>query len=316
MPVISRNCSIFFLLASSFLAPGSPAASVESARAPAIVASIAPVQALVSGVMEGVSASALLVPANLSPHDFSLRPSHVRALENADIVFLIDRNFELFLAKPLAALSPAPQIVELSRSEGIRLLPARALEEDKHEADEHHHLAMDYHLWLNPEFAAAMTHEISKTLSRKDPAHARQYRSNAMRMAGALEKLDRELRDMLAFPAPRDYAPYMALHDAYHYFEARYGLPAPPRLMRDPEAGIRAGHLAMTERMFAHAPPHCIFAEPQYDEGVARQFAKKYQAEIVTLRPDSAGEKADFASYLDFLRMLGQRIKTCSTPKG
>ena len=52
--------------------------------APKVVVSVAPIHSLVAAVMSGVGEPKLLVPANASPHAFSLRPSDARALAKAE----------------------------------------------------------------------------------------------------------------------------------------------------------------------------------------------------------------------------------------
>lgn len=64
--------------------------------APSVVATIAPVHSLVSGVMEGVGEPSLLLKGFVSPHAYSLRPSEARRLEQADVVYWIGPNLETF----------------------------------------------------------------------------------------------------------------------------------------------------------------------------------------------------------------------------
>ena len=104
------------------------AAGVSLARAdaaPRVAVSIKPVHSLVAGVMEGVGAPTLLVKGAASPHTYSLRPSDVRAIRSAELVFWVGDEVEPFLAKPLAALARGARVVELSRIEGVTLLDAR-----------------------------------------------------------------------------------------------------------------------------------------------------------------------------------------------
>jgi zinc transport system substrate-binding protein len=54
-----------------------------------IVAPIRPVHALVAGVMGDLGTPYLLLAAPASAHQFTLKPSQARALQNADIVFWI-----------------------------------------------------------------------------------------------------------------------------------------------------------------------------------------------------------------------------------
>ena len=118
----------------------------QSDASPTVVASIAPVHSLVSGVMQGVGEPALLVRGGGSPHTYVMRPSDAHALEHADIVFWVGEDLETFLARPLEALAHGATVVRLSDSDGLTLLAFReggpweghAHDEDHH-ADPHDH---------------------------------------------------------------------------------------------------------------------------------------------------------------------------------
>jgi zinc transport system substrate-binding protein len=60
------------LLAAAIILPG---AGTAAAQAPRVVASIAPVHALVAGVMQGVGTPDLIVRGYGSPHGYQMRPS-------------------------------------------------------------------------------------------------------------------------------------------------------------------------------------------------------------------------------------------------
>ena len=53
-----------------------------------------------------------------SEHSYSLRPSEARALEQAEVVFWVGETMETFLIKPLKALAPDAEVIELWRDAG------------------------------------------------------------------------------------------------------------------------------------------------------------------------------------------------------
>jgi zinc transport system substrate-binding protein len=205
--------------------------------APDVVASIKPVHSLVAAVMAGVGEPVLIVRGAASPHTYALRPSDAGALETADIVFWTGHGLELFLGDALETLATEAKVVELARSPGIELLPLReggAFEVHAHESDdhdhadhdhdhdhEHEHDAGDMHFWLDPHNAALMVSQIATTLSEADPDNAATYAANAEIEIAALAALAGELAERLA---PVRNKPFIVFHDAYQYFEARFGL--------------------------------------------------------------------------------------------
>ena len=92
---------------------------------PNVVASIKPVHSLVAGVMQGIGEPVLLVNGAGSEHSYSVRPSEARALQQADVVFLVGETMETFLIKPLQALAGDARVIELWQVPGLILLATR-----------------------------------------------------------------------------------------------------------------------------------------------------------------------------------------------
>ena len=106
-PAVRRKCAMktFWkatLAALSIL--GAAPQGGQAAQSPKVVVSIAPIHALVAGVMEGVGMPQLLVSGGASPHSYSLKPSQARALRNASLVVRVSDQLENFLERAIANL--------------------------------------------------------------------------------------------------------------------------------------------------------------------------------------------------------------------
>ena len=96
------------------------AASTALADVPQVATDIAPVHGLVSRVMQGVGTPELIVPAGATPHDFALRPSQARALQNADLVVWMGPALARPDARqPLAGRGDQPQHPARNRDSGL-----------------------------------------------------------------------------------------------------------------------------------------------------------------------------------------------------
>ena len=71
-----------------------------------VVVSIKPIHSLVSYIMDGVGTPDLIVDGYNSPHGFSLKPSHAKMLQEADMVVYVGEGIEEFLEKPLEVAFP------------------------------------------------------------------------------------------------------------------------------------------------------------------------------------------------------------------
>ena len=118
------------------------ALSLSSANADVkVVTSIKPIHSLASYVMDGVGKPDVIVDGYNSPHGFSLKPSHAKMLENADLVIWIGEDLETFLEKPLNTIAKKAKNIEVMDLKGIRKLDFREKNifegHDDHGHDEH-----------------------------------------------------------------------------------------------------------------------------------------------------------------------------------
>jgi len=310
--------------------------------APAVVASTKPVHSLVSAVMGDVGAPALIVKGAASPHTYSLRPSDAAALEAADIVFWTGHGMELFLAEALETLSTNAHVVELAEAPGIALLPIREggafeahmhEEEDQHDgdhddeghdhADEHGHGEHegddheghdhaegngDMHFWLDPENARLMVAHIAQTLSAADPDNAAAYAANAEAEAARLDALSAELTATLAPVADK---PFIVFHDAYQYFENRFGLTVAGTVTVSPEAMPGAARIDELRSRVDELGATCVFAEPNFEPAIVRTIVEGTTAQAGTLDPEGSALTEGADLYHALLRSLADGLVEC-----
>lgn len=288
------------------------AAGAARADAPKVVASVKPVHALVAGVMEGVGAPRLLVPAVASEHSFRLKPSDARALDAADLVFWVGEGLESFLAKPLAALAGDARVIELAAAPGMVLLPRReggAWEEgDAPSPGGHDHGAMDMHIWLDPANAARIVAVAADALAAADPGHAARYAANARALQAEIAALDDELRALFA---PVRSRPFVVFHDAYQYLERRYGLNAVGSVTVSPERKPSVRRLSEIRRKIVELNAACVFSEPQFDAGLVRTAVEGTAARTAALDHLGIGSPDGAEGYLHTMRQLARTLAGC-----
>ncbi len=307
-------------------------AGTSRAAPPEVVVSIKPIHALVSGVMQGVGKPHLLLSGSESPHSYALRPSEAARLRRADMVFWIGEELENFLVKPLATLSKNARVVELHTVEGMRLLKNREggtwephEEHDRHEDDhddhhhgehdehaddhdDHHHGEMDMHVWLDPANARAMVFAISHTLGEIDPGNRNRYAKNATRMNDRLSHLQENLAARLA---PIRQTAYIVFHDAYHYFENRFGLNAVGSITVNPERKPGARRLLEIREKIVRSDAACIFSEPQFEPALVDAVARGTRARKGSLDPMGVRLKPGEAAYFQLLENLAADLTAC-----
>ena len=292
--------------------------------APNVVASIKPVHSLVAAVMAGVGEPTLIVKGAASPHTYALRPSDAGALESADIVFWTGHGMELFLADALDTLAPKAEIVELAEAPGITLLPVReggafephshAGEGGEHDHDhedhdhDHEHEAGDMHFWLDPENAKLMVTEIAATLAQADPENAAAYQANA---AAEIVKLDALETEIGATLAPVKDKPFIVFHDAYQYFEARFGLELAGSITVTPDVMPGAQRIDELKAKVADLGATCVFAEPNFEPTIIKAITEGSPAKSGVLDPEGGALTEGADLYPTLVRGLATSLVDC-----
>lgn len=181
----------------------------------------------------------------------------------------------------------------------------RAHGEADHHDDED---AFDPHLWLDPLNARRWTGVIARELGSADPGNKEKYEANARRLQARLDGLHRELRDALA---PLGSAPYGVFHDAYQYFEKRYGLNAVGSVSASPEKKPGAARLAELRAKIRESKSICVFSEPQFRPGVITTIIRGTGARAGELDPLGARIPAGEDAYFALMRGLAKSLRAC-----
>ncbi len=124
------------------------------AEPPRVVATIAPLYGIVSDLLRGIAEPTLIVTNGTDPHNFSLSPSQVSALLNADVVFAMGGGMEPWLEQ----IDFRPEAKVLYFSEGREFtsppaqLPAglsiRSLDQINAESKPATPDSFDPHVWI------------------------------------------------------------------------------------------------------------------------------------------------------------------------
>jgi zinc transport system substrate-binding protein len=282
-----------------------------------VVTSIKPVDALVSGVMQGIGKPHLIVRGDASPHVYALKPSDARSLQQAAIIFWIGPGLEQFLKKPLLTLAPNANQVALASGEHVNRLPLREggpfEMHEEHSEDDHGDGEFDMHVWLDPVNAKAIVRDIERTLVTADPKNASAYSANANDLLMQLDILHDDIEVMLSPVRDR---PFIVFHDAYHHFENRFGLKAAGSIIVNPDAMPGAGRLSQIQARIRQLGAVCVFAEPQFNRRLIKTATDGTDARSAILDPVGADLPEGPDLYFTLMRNLAGSIRDCLSQPG
>ena len=298
-----------------------------------VIASIKPLHSLVSYVMDGVGTPDILVDGSSSPHTFQLKPSHATMLQEADIVFWIGEDLESFLETPLESIAANSRHITLMESDEIELLKFREKhifgghddhddhgdehdEHDEHadehgdEHDDHHdghaHGEHDIHFWLDPEIAKTIVKIVTRELSELDPTNASTYKSNSTKALNEINQLISDAKSKINKDAK-----YVVFHDAFQYFEKRFGVEVIGALTVNPEVLPGAKQLAEIREVIEHENVNCLFSEPQFNPSIAETIAKDTGVKAAVLDPLGAELEPGKDLYFDLIGDIASSFESC-----
>jgi zinc transport system substrate-binding protein len=256
-----------------------------------------------------------------SPHSYVLTPSDAESLQQARLIFWIGGHFERFLSKAVATLPQLGVSVELSEIDGLTILPIRegglwsqhAHEEVEQaaitgEGHDHDPEPFDGHLWLDPANAQIMAAAIVEALSAADPANAATYHANGEKLQARLDSLDAEIASSLA---PVEQVPFIVFHDAYQYFEARYGLSGVGSITVTPEQMPGAKRMSEIRDLIAARKARCVFREPNFEPSLVETVVENTGAKLGVLDPEGADLAEGPELYFQLMRAIADSLKAC-----
>ena len=315
---MNRTMVAAVLLACSFIVPS------QARAADRVVATFKPVHSLVSAVMAGVGEPYLLMRGSESPHTYRMRPSDAGVIGKARVIFMIGERTETTLVGPIRKLGGKVRVVELAKAPALVRRPLRmggAFEDDGH-GHSHGHShgrglgkddAFDMHVWLDPINAGWMTLAIARALSETDPANAAKYDANADALITRLEAFRVELDAELA-PVRRK--PFIVFHDAYQYFEKRFGLTAVGSAVVTAGRAPGVRRVRELRRKVRELGLVCVLAEPRYDLRFVKLITEGTAARAGAIDPAGTTIKPGPEMYFSLLRNMAASFKACLAPSG
>ena len=305
-----------------------------------VVSTIQPINSLVNAVIGNTGKTISLIPAKASPHEYKLKPSDTKKLQNANIIFFVSDHLETSLTKVFKNLPKNIKIINLMEDAGIKHLAIRDNEawerhdhhhrhgdnddydkhvkkDDDHDHDKHskkhddhddHEKEDDVHIWLSPDNAVKIIKKINKELSLFFPENAKTYNQNANQMIKKINQLKVELKKELL--GIKD-EPFIVFHDAYQYFETSFDLNAVGSVALEGDIASSPKQISFIKDKIVKLKASCVFQEPQFDSRLVQIVVESTNAQIGILDPLGVNIKSGENFYLQLLKNMAKSLKDC-----
>lgn len=263
-----------------------------------LVASIKPLALIAQDLLGNWGQVEVLVKGAASPHDYALKVSDMRILNDAHLLIWMGPELERFLEKAVAGLSSDRRLSLGHHYESP---------ESGHEEEAHVHNS-DLHQWLDPRLAQDMARAIAKRLQHLYPSAAATIEDRLAEQLDRYEELHKDLKRVLT---PVADIGFVVQHRGYDLFVQAYHLNQVAWISTSPEQPPGVRHLYELEKSLETRSPdrpvRCLFVELSHESQTAGKLADQLELKLQGL--DILGETS--ASYPEMMRKLARDFIGC-----
>jgi len=292
-----------------------------------VTVTIPPLAGMIQPYLTDEDELVVLLEPGASPHGFQFRPSHLVALQHADLLLTLGNSVDTWIEKPLKqrlseaqAAGQAIRVIAMQKLPGLVVFPRSTRqqrhlsnqsvtdEQDHHEHEhEHEQEALDPHIWLSIANARLMVSAIAAQLTRLQPDRATEIAAITQQLQADYQRLDQQMTDWLA---PVRQQPYLLLHDGYQYFEQAYGLQHLGVVQVSDELKPSIKQVLALRKIIQSTGARCVFKEPQFSDRQLHYIIQGLAVEVGELDPLGQGQ----LDYRQLMRQMAQAVVQCLQP--
>lgn len=261
--------------------------STESAQ---IVATTLPVYEFTSALCQGTDLTVTrLVTENISClHDYSLQVKQMQVLESAELVVTSGVDLEAFLED---ALHSSHTILDASID--VALLCGNKEHAHEHNHEGHSH-AEDPHIWLSPENAKIMAHNLCQGLTEAYPQHSAVFNKNLIALNKKFDDLIRYADEQLRTLSHRE---LITFHDGFAYLAEAFDLTILHSIEEESGSEASAAELIELINIVSQHDVRAIFTEKNGSAAAASVIAAETDVSVFSLDMALSGDSYFTAMY-------------------
>ena len=246
-----------------------------SSKEPLISVTIEPQRYFVEQIAGETFQVNCLTPSGQSPETYDPTPQQLMDVGRSVAYFRIGYiGFEQAWMPRLEEQNPQMQVFDLSA--GMELIA----DPETHEAEGHHHGAIDPHVWTSFGGARVIAANVRDALTALAPEHQALYQQRYDSLMVDMAQTEAEVRQMLA---PLRGTAFIIYHPALSYFARDYDL-----LQLPIEAGGKEpspAHLKELVDLCKEEEIRVIFVQPEFDRRNAELIARQTGTRVVDINP-------------------------------
>jgi len=232
----------------------------------------------------------ILVPDGMSPHDYSLRPSDIGKIRQADKILWAGDHMEPFLAKFARQQSQTKWLDATHLMEDMGLYGS------------------DPHVWLSPELAIEISKRISAWVPADNTADVEQAKKDHLAFASELTTLVTASKAQLA---PLKHHGFFVFHQAYDYWFQAIDIQQLGAFTLSPERKPGVRHVQNMRNQLQNKEVTCVLSEPQFSPALINTVVNGLPIQQGELDPLARQSVLTKTAYIDWLSDMTKTLAEC-----
>ncbi len=239
-----------------------------------------------------------LVPANQDAHDYELKASQLKKLEEAKVIFVVGLGFEPWLERSIKTKKDIYSKI-VNTSDGVSNLIS--IGDQK----------IDPHFWQDPELTKFLIQNIQKNLEKTRPQDSKKIKERSQELQHQLESINQEF--LIKFKSlPSENRKFISGHRAYQYLARHFSLEILSIQGVSSHEGTSPRSLAEIQREVKSKGIHWGLWDSE-SERLMRSFAKSNKLQLIgPLTPDSLYTDPKTQQVFDFLSTYRRNLELLS----
>lgn len=252
-----------------------------------------------------------IMPVNSSAHQFSLKASAAKAIQNADYIFRIGGTVLPGLEDIVAKMAPDTPVLVLADLPGARLLHRRDFDHLHHDHDEHENeFPFDSHIWMSLHNANLWADTATNMLIDHAPNQTNEFKTRLSAFKATLATLETRATALQEKSTGKR---YIATHDAFQYIEDVTGLELSGMLTDVESLQIGPRELSKLKAQLKKEAVACILIEPYEARALGAQIASEFNIKAFEIDPTGAQGITPSGDYLQTLTHAFNVFEQCLT---
>lgn len=284
----------------------------ENSSDKSILVSIAPIHSIVSIITRDVHQPELLMGANSSPHDFQLKPSQRRQLNQANLFIWVGDSLETVLDKLVQRDGLELFGIEQYGSQ-LNLLPYRedavfSQDSDHGHSHDHEDEEFDPHFWMSPNNILEFSSALTQFFMDWDPDNATIYQQNHVDFIKEMKvRVAGWESDLSSFRGEK----ILSAHDGFQYFESEYGFQHVASMQTNTSVALSIKRADRLNTIIQENQIACLFTEPQVPDSMIQTLVRRNQVTLASLDVLGSSFEPGDTLYFNLMDKNIQAIREC-----